>query len=806
METILRNVRLALRSLRHSATFTVAVTATLGISIGMSAAMFTVYKAVLIDRFPIVAQDQIVVMHTLDRNGTNLDVPNAYLPEIARDSALFRSVAGVYHGGVVPTPFLNGGAPIQLGAVLASPNFFDLFGMRPIAGRLFRPEDGQTGAARVVVLSYSAWRRRFGSDPSIAGHTLVLPVTQQTAEIVGVAPPGFEYPASTEVWLPFPPGAPGQVDIVARLAPNVTMEAARAGVFALTQRLNPFAGVRPAMAFQVSGVTAQPFVNTVVGRSRPVLIALTLAITLLLVIACINVANLMLVRLLGRSRDIAIRQALGANPGHIARLFVAEATILVTAGGTAGFLIALGALRLVHAAAPAQLLPHSDMLDAVSAPLGTAAGLTLFAWLLFGVLLSVVPSRIGSFATLRVARSGADSRPRQRARRALVATQIALTVVMLTGAGMLGRTLARLQSIDLGYQPGHLSILSFTAFSGPQGRLTTPAQITQTVKELVTHIEATPGVVAATPIESGPFRGEALFVMQLVPADRPASAGEDAPGVPFEFVGLDYFRTFQIPIRRGRGFQASDTRGSGCAVVVSETLARRFWPNQDAVGKQLIRVGDTSGCTVVGVASDTHYRELKNAGPVAYFDWEDDLTLRDWPIAVRTTGSLAAMLPSLRAATRGVNPDLMIWDAQTMDDLLGTPLAQPRLSALLMTSFGLVALLLSTVGLYGVISSVARQQTHDIGIRLALGALARDIHRLVLGDALSVLGAGAAMGIVVALIGGRVLSSQLFGVSPIDPLSLALATGVLLAVGLGAAYLPSYHASRIDPVEVLRSE
>ncbi len=279
------------------------------------------------------------------------------------------------------------------------------------------------------------------------------------------------------------------------------------------------------------------------------------------------------------------------------------------------------------------------------------------------------------------------------------------------------------------------------------------------------------------------------------------------PFVPFEFVGPDYFRTFQIPIRRGRGFQASDTRGSAPVVVVNETLARRFWPNQDPVGKQLMEVGDTGVATVVGVASDTRYRELKRVGPVVYFDWEQiPPDIGNWLIAVRTTSSLAAMLPSLRAAIRDVNPDLMISDAQTMDELLGTPLAQPRLSALLMTSFSLVALLLSTIGLYGVISSAARQQTHDIGVRLALGALARDVHRLVLGDALSVLGAGAAIGIVVALIAGRVLSSQLFGVSPIDPVSLALATTVLLAVGLGAAYLPAYRAGRIDPVEVLRSE
>ncbi len=524
MEAIWRDVRLTLRSLRHSATFTVAVIATLGISIGMATAMFTVYKTVLIDRFPIVAQDQIVIMHTLDRNGAVLDVPYAYLAEIARDSALFRSVAGVYHMDVRSTPFQFGDTPVQLGIVHASVNFFDLFGMRPVAGRFFRSQDEQPGAPLVVVLSYRAWRRRFGGDPSIIGHRLALPLTQGNAEIIGVAPPGFEYPTGTEAWFQLSEPA-SQVDIVARLAPHVTMDAARAGLFALTQRLNPFAVAwnSPAQkprASDFSGVTAQSFVDAVVGSPRPVIIALTLAIALLLVIACINIANLMLVRLLGRSRDIAVRHALGANQSQIARLFAAEATILVTAGGTLGFLAGLGALRLVRAVAPAQLLPRSEALDTVGTPLAAAVGLTLVSWLLFAGLLSVVPSRMRSYATLRAgARGGADSRPRQRARRVLVATQVALTVVMLTGAGLLGRTLAQLQSIDLGYQQNHLSVISFTTFTGPLAKLTDPAVMAQTVKNLVARIEGVPGVVAATPIESGPFKGEGLFRMQVAAAD-----------------------------------------------------------------------------------------------------------------------------------------------------------------------------------------------------------------------------------------------------------------------------------------------
>ena len=809
------SVRLALRGLRHSGTFTVATIATLALGIGMATAMYTVYKTVLIDRFPIVAQDRIVVMHPLDRRGTNLDVLDPYLNEIARDSALFRGVAGVYHMGVRTTPFLYGGTPVHLGVTSPTANFFDLLGVQPLAGRFFRPEDGEPGAPPVVVLSYGAWHR-LGGDPSIVGQVLGLPVNtsipQQHAEIIGVAPPGFDYPTGTDAWLPLPRGIPLQVDIVARLAPHVTINAARAGVFALTQRSDPFAALKASKdqdpkAFDVASIAAQSFVDTMVGRPRPVIVALTLAITLLLMIACINIGNLMLVRLVGRGREIAVRHALGAQPRHLTRLFATEATILVTAGGAAGFLLALGALRLVHAAASAQL-PHADSLNALSTPLGTAAGLTVGAALLFATLLSVVAPRIGSFATLRAdARSGADTRPRQRARRVLVATQIALTLVMLTGAGLLARTLAQLQSLDLGYQPDHLSILSFTSFTGPQGGVVTPAQITQTYKDLVIRIEATPGVVAASPIEQDPFKGQVFFGTPLVAADRSVSRGEHVPFTPFDLVGPDYFRTLEIPIRRGRGFEASDTQGSTPVVVVSETLARQLWPNQDPIGQQVIALGDTIRYTVVGVASDTRFRELKNVGPVVYYDWTQMPSfLAGWDVAVRTSGPLAAMLPSLRAAMRDVDPNLTISSAKTMEELLGTPLAQPRLSALLMTAFGLVALLLSAIGLYGVISSAARQQTHDIGVRIALGAQSRDVHRLVLSDALSVLGAGAAIGIVVSLNVGRALASQLFGVSPIDPVSLAIATTLLLAVGLGAAYLPARRAGRIDPVEVLRSE
>jgi putative ABC transport system permease protein len=468
-----------------------------------------------------------------------------------------------------------------------------------------------------------------------------------------------------------------------------------------------------------------------------------------------------------------------------------------------GLLIAIGLVRLVSITAPPQL-PRNDMLDAARAPLGAAIGITLLSMLLFGLLPSLMASRVSSYTALRSdTRTGTEGKARRRARRSLVATQMALAVVMLAGAALLVRTLSRLQSMDLGYRPDHVSMLSFT---GPQGALATPHQIFDVAKRLVTSLEATPGVVAATPIESAPFKGQSFYIMKLAPEEQPASEREHDPFTPFEYVGPNYFRTFAISIRRGRGFAAGDTRSSDKVVVISETLAHQLWPNDDAIGKRLVQGKYNDAWTVVGVANDTHFRELKNGGPVVYFDWDQVDPFWAGFAAVRTTGSLAATLPALRAATHDAMPGLVLWDAQTMDQLLDAPLAQPRLSALLLTGFSLVALLLSAIGLYGVMASAVRQQTRDIGVRMALGATPRDVRRLVLGDAMRVVGVGTVAGVVGAIVAGRILASQLFDVSPIDPLSIGAAAATLLVVGVGAAYVPARRATRIDPVQSLRAD
>jgi predicted permease len=809
MDTLFRDLRHAVRSLRRTPGFTIAVLCLLALGIGMSTAMFTVFKTVLVDRLPIAAQDRVIIMHPLDRSGRHLDVPESYLAEIARSSSLFRGLTGIYHL-VRPQPFMNGSDVVVLNLAGASANYFDVLGTRPALGRLLRAEDGQAGAPFVLVLRYTAWRRKFGGDPSVIGQSLVIPSTKQRVRIIGVAPPGFAYPGSADAWIAMPPSSSSaQVDIIARLAPNLTISAARDAVFALTQRVPPFvrdSTVSSAASWEISGVAAQSFADTVLGGTRPSVIALTIAVALLLVIACVNIGNLSLVRLLGRTREIAVRRAIGARSVDVVRLFAVENAILGALGGALGLLTAVVALGLVRAAAPPQL-PRLDALGSLAAPLAIAAGITLLALVVFGVLPSFVASRIQSYAALRSdSRSGTESRSSRRARQWLVATQIALAIVVLNGAGLLVRTLAQLESADLGYHSDHLSILAFTA---TREALPDSTARVEAGKQLFRRLAATPGVVSATPILSEPFIGQSLFILKLARVEQPATERAQNPFVPFEFVGPDYFRTLATPILRGRPFSESDTPGSERVVVVNETLARQLWPNEDPLGKQLVQVtghvGDAA-FTVVGVASDTRYRELRNVGPVAYFAW--DQVGADFPdfVAVRTARPLAAVLPALRSASHDVNPAIVLWKSQTMDRLLDAPLAQPRLSALLLSGFSVVALMLFGVGLYGVMSAGVRRQTHEIGVRMALGAMPNAIRRLVFAQVGGLVGAGVIAGLAGALASSRLVQSLLFQVSPMDPLTLGGVCVLLVAVAMLAGYLPARRAARIDPVEALRAE
>ena len=489
------DLRVALRVLRRTPAFTISTIAILALSIGAATAIFTVYKIVLVDQLPVTAQDRLAVMHTLDRKGTHLDIPYGYLEVLGRDSTIFRGVAGVAHSGAQPFYLTSGGSVLRLTGAAASPNFFNVLGTAPRLGRFFRPEDGNVGAPTVIVLSYGAWRRKFGGDSAVVGRMLGILHEEKAARIVGVAPPGLEYPAGIDAWVAWRRDSTsdrGQVDIIARLAPNVSLTTAKEQLLALTQRINPFVYTlrpdekSPPHAFDIYGVTAQSLAAAVFGGSRWTLVIITLAVGMLLLIACVNVGSLVLVRLLDRAREVAIRRAIGASYSDLLRLFLIENGVVALAGAVLGFATAFTLLQLFAAVAPVAL-PRREMISLSGAPLAATAAISLGAFLIFALGPSAHASRLGTVGGLRAESwSGTSTISSQQLRRWLVAAQIALALVMLTGAALFARSLSRLESMPLGYESDHLSILTF---DGPQSAMPTPERAAEVAKALVTRFE-----------------------------------------------------------------------------------------------------------------------------------------------------------------------------------------------------------------------------------------------------------------------------------------------------------------------------
>ena len=797
MDTLLQDLRHALRSLRRTPAFTAPAVLVLALGIGMATAMFTVFRAVVLRDLPVRDPDRIVALWTFRDPTVKLALIQPQLEGLRRESRTLQDAAGVVHWGAQAIPVTDGDRPLLLKQAMVTANFFDVLGARPALGRLLRREDGFEGAAPVAVISYKAWHQEFRGDPRVLGRRLTTTQDLESYEIVGVGPPGLDYPIGTDYWTrprPF-----DFVNVVARLLPSATPAAARSEFLSIAQVLDR---ERP-VPVHPTGAAVETLTQAVLGDTRAVLVALTAAVALLLLIACVNVGNLLLLRSTLRVREIVIRRALGASSGQVARLLLVESALLGVAGGALGLACAEGLLRVLLAFAPGHL-PRMDMIRLAGAPLGVATGVTLLAVLLFGILPVLAAARGNNLASaLRLdSRSGTGTRQRHRVRQSLVASQVALAVVLLAGAGLLVRSLQHLERLDLGYDTDRLSIAELAI---PFVNYDSKSKLYAMFDELYQRLRAVPGVTALTPVLYRPFVG--ANVMQVAPVLEGQSAAEvDAnPPVPLEVGGPEYFRTFQIRILRGRGFLDTDRENAPKIVVVSEAVARRLWPGQDAIGKRLRLPGDVAEWrTVVGIAGDIRFRRLREPTPTMYLPWRQLITFGTF--AVRTRGDLGSVLPAMRRTVRDFDSQINVWAAGTMDDYLAEPLAQPRLSAFLLSGFGLVALLLSAIGLYGLMASAVRERTRDIGVRLALGATPARLRRDVLRNALVVAAVGAAVGLGGALVCSRLLAALLFEVSPTDPATLAGVCILLLGVALMAAYLPARRATRVDPMEALRNE
>ena len=794
MSRIGPDIRIALRGFRRSPAFTVTAVLILALGIGMAVAMTTVFSAVLVRQLPVNEQDRIVVLWTYRDPAVEFSVGSTALARLRSDSRTMTGIAGVAHWGATAAPMLDGDRSLVMNRVVASDNLFAVLGARPVIGRLLRPDDGLPGAEHVMVLSYTAWRQQFGGDSSVVGHALLEPYGRTRYTIVGVAPAGLDYPSGAGYWVPLWPGD-HQVNVVARLAPGASPEAARSEFLAIAQRIYPerhFVGAR-----------VFTFTQAVLGEVRPVLVVLTAAVGLLLAIACVNVGNLLLLRSAARARELTIRRALGASQGDIAWQLLAESALLATAGGTLGLICAQSLLSALIAFAPARL-PRLDSLQLAGAPIAIAIGVTVIAVLLFGVVPALVAARGSASSSLGVgARSGTETRWRRNLRHALVASQVALALILLAGAGLLARTLARLEGLDLGYTAERLSVLQV---SFPAAKYDTPSKLTAVGDAVTARLHAIPGVVTVTPILIPPFLGANSFVGKLEVEGQSRAAADAGVFVPLEVGGAEYFRTFGIPIRQGRAFTDDDRADGPQVAVVSDAVARREWPNANPIGKRIRYWGpDTlTWRTVVGVAGDIHFRSVRDATPTIYLPWRQAF----WQgmYAVRTTGEFSAVLPAVRREVRTVDPQLSLWFAHPMDELLAVPLAEPRLGAFLLSGFGLAALLLAAIGLYGVMAAAVREQTREIGVRMALGATPARLRRDVLRRALGVAAIGTLVGICGAVASSRLFTSLLFQVNPIDPVTLVGVSVLLLGVAMASAYLPARRATRVDPAIALRND
>ena len=807
MATPLHDIRTGFRSLRRTPGFALAAILTLALGIGLSTAVFTVADALLIRPLPVHEQDRIVALWGAKRDGSfdNFPLELREARELARSARSLERVAFTTYEGAWPTPVVgqNGDGITRLRRALVSGEFFAVLGAQPVLGRALRAEDDALGAPVVVVLTHAAWRRQFGGDPDIVGRQIVMHENGAAVTIVGVMPQGLEYPRGVELWAPLVPTRtiPGtdsifaHVNLIGRLAPGVTHDMARDEMTAWFER--PGA---PAWAKDVRGV-AHALPRLILGDTKPAIIAFIAASGLLLLITCINVANLLMVRGLSRVREIAVRSALGAGRGRVVWQLMVENALLAIAGGAAGLAIAAAGVRSYTAFAAATARVDGIQLNASA--LAGAIGITAVAMLVFGVAPAVMTSRVELQSVLRSGTRTSAGRRSRLVTEGLVAGQIALALLVLSAAGLIARSLIKLERAELAFEPSRLLIgelgLRYDQFADA-------AKQYALLERLVPRIEAIPGVRAVSPVVAVPFSGSGGWDGK--PSSEGQSAAEAAgnPMINMEVVDPAYFTTLGLPVIRGRPFTDADRSDATSVVMLSESAARHYWPNDDPLGKRLM-MGPDRPLTVVGIVPDTRYRDLRVARPSIYFPMRQSFfPFAPLNLAIRTTGPPADLVPAIRRAITETAPGVALVSAAPFPVFLDAPLAQPRLNALLLGVFAGAAVILAAVGLFAVMMTMVRQRTRELGVRMALGATARDLREMVMRRGLAIAATGAVVGLLGALLANRLLASMLYEVAPTDATTLLGVTVLLLGIAALASFVPARSGARIDPMEALRAE
>jgi len=810
MESLFRNARFGARVLARTPAFTVVAVLTLALGIGANAAIFSVVNALLIRPLPLPDSDRLVFVTGVDKDGRQQYLSLPDFEDVRRQARLVEGLTAF----VPQSVNLTGRAePQRVRGGFVSDNFFDLIGVRPAVGRGFAAGvDDAEAAARVCVVQHETWQGLFGGDKALLGRTIVL--NNEPFTVIGIMPQGFRFPFDeVEVWMPhhtwpvyrdqLSQGAVAQrsnglVGPLARMRPGVRLEAARAELEAIAARLAaeyPEGGEK-------RGVAVRPLRDVVVSDVKQMVLVLLGAVGFVLLIAAANVANLMLARAAARGRELATRAALGAGRGRLVGELLTEAGLVWLAGGLGGLLLGWAGLQALVAGAPQELpggiVPRLD---------AAVFGFTLAVTALTGALFGIIPALRFSSPDVASAlhgggRAGIEGGGRTRLRATLVVGQMALTLVLLVGAGLLVRSFARLAKVDVGFRSEGLLTLEYRL---PQNKYPEGRQQWEVHRRIVERVREVPGVRQATLVRALPFSGnggtaELEIVGQPAPEKPPRARANTADPA--------YFETMGIPLLRGRVFTDQDASGTPPVVVVSRKLAERHWPGADPVGRQVRFLGRKPPLVaeVIGVVGDTKQYGLDESDLGFVYGAQAQNPHIFNTLAVRTAGEPMQLATAVRAAVWSVDPEQPVWKVRTQQSLVERSKGTPRFLAQLMGGYAALALLLAAVGLYGVTSYSVTQRTREIGLRMALGAETADVLRIVLRRGLLLACLGLALGMAGALALGRVVQSLLFATSPADAVTLVAVAFLLLAVALVASYLPARRATRVDPTVALRYE
>ncbi len=810
MESILANIRFALRNLRKHPAFAIVAVATIALGIGANTAIYSVVRAVLLRDLPFEAPSELVrVWSTNAERGVErgfMSPPD--IEDYQAQNQTFDDLAAFSEAELAVIDMQ--GSAVKVTGTWAGENLFSVLGVSALHGRTLTPGDGAAGAPLVAVLGHGFWQSRFGADPAAIGTS--IRVEEQDYTVVGVMRPGFDFPGSSSFWLnrhlmAYPGRYARWMDVVGRLNPGVDIEAARTDLATIAGRLE---AEYPDWN-RAYGTTLLPLQEATVGDTRTPLLILLGAAAFLLLIACVNVINLLLSRMADRGREIAVRAALGAGRARLGRQLMTESLVLAFIGAVAGLLLARLGIGVLAAMGPADL-PRLDEVRLDGAVLLFTLGSTVVTGLLFGSAPVLWLARADIQAALQEgSRSTTAGAARERLRSGLVIAEIALATMLVIGAGLLTRSFAELMETDPGFNS--TSLLTFQV-DLPSGEYRELARVADYHATLTQRLEALPGVSSVAATATLPFDRDIPFLGDFVIEGRPAPRQGEEPKAYYRQVTPGYLSTLGIALLDGRELEVRDDREAPGAVVINEALARRYFPDEDPIGERIsglpphLALGGflVEEFEVVGIAEDVRYFGLSETARPSLYLPVSQAPFRRMSFAVRATGDPDALIRAARAEVAGLDPTVPVSRIETMERIVSASVARERFSMVLLGLFAAVALTLAAVGIYGVISYSISRRTAELGIRMAIGASSGDVLRMVMVQGTKLAAWGLGCGLVAAAIMSRVMSSQLYGVSAMDPWTFLGVAVILGLVAIVATYVPAHRAARIDPALSIQGE